>query len=187
MNKIEVVQLFFKKYIDKIKLAFLFNICLLLLEERKIIDIQFPEKNNQYDIIIKLFSKKYFKYNKSIIKVHSGKSVIRISCTLSKNKKILNKFKTNNFTRINDKLYGKYLEKDFYKCTLDKNNTHFISINIKYISFNKNIRGNFLIQKCSLKDFYKNIKTIIQLMEKYESIALKISKNLKCDISITKI
>jgi len=187
MNQIEIVQLFFKKYVDKIRLHDLFNICLLLLEERKLIDIRISDKDKTYNIIIKLLSTKYFKYNKSKIKTHHGKYIIRISCTLSKNKKILNKFKIENLTKFNHKLYGQYLEKDFYKCKLDKNTTHFISIKIRYISPNKTQTSPFLINKCSLKDFYKNIKTIIQLMEKYESIALKISKNLKCEVSIKKV
>ena len=77
--------------------------------------------------------------------------------------------------------------KYYNECKFDKNTTHFISIKIRYISPNKIQTSPFLVNKCSLKDFYKNIKTIIQLMEKYESIALKISKNLKCEVNIKKI
>ena len=99
----------------------------------------------------------------------------------------MNKFKIDDLIKSNHELYGKYLEQDFYKCKLDKNTTHFISLTIKYIKPTKTQNRPFIFQRCSLKDLYKNIKTIIQLLEKYESIAFNISKYLKCDINIKKI
>ena len=140
MNKIKMIQLFFKKYVDKIRIHDLFNICLLLLEERKLIDIVISDKDKH---IIKLLNMKYFKYNKSNIKIHGGINKIRITCVLSKNKKILNKFKMDDLTKFNHKLYGQYLEKDFYKCKFDKNTTHYISIKIRYITSNKINSGPF--------------------------------------------
>ena len=67
----------------------------------------------------------------------------------------MNKFKIEDLTKFNHKLYGQYLEKDFYKCKdpwNHKNTTHYISINIIYIiSPNKIQTSSFIVNKCSLK------------------------------------
>lgn len=151
-------------------------------------ELNFPKKtyDKVKDKILNILENKCFYYIKFTSR---NKKTIQFACTLAKNKNILDKLQFKDNILINYKLYGEFLEKNFYKCRLNKDVTHYIKINIHHndTKNNKIYVDHFLIQQCSLVDIKRNLINIINIMTKYDLIAKKISNNLSCSISISNI
>jgi hypothetical protein len=186
MRNIETAKKFYNKYKDKLKIDIVFNLSLLLLGIRNIIDLNFNRStsNNSIKLVLEILNNKNFVYKEF---TSNYEKQTRFACTLTKNKQLLNKLKFENNILINHTLYGKLLEKDFYKCKLNKNVSHYMSINIQYKNEDKYIISSFLIQQCSFVDLQKNIKHILNIMKKYNSIAKQLSPQLSCLLRISNI
>ena len=181
MKNLKLAQDFYNKYknIDILRIGDLFNLCLLILEERKIIDIKIlaslKETQKIYEEILK--NKKFEYLEKKLINMYN-KETIRYSCTLKKNKHILKKINKEPF---DDKLYAKYLDTNFYRCKLNKNSEYFIIMNANFIKNKKYYTAMVMSQTCTLKDVQKNMKEIFTHIRKFE----KITKILSPELTIT--
>ena len=189
MKNLKLTQDFFNKYknIDILQIGHLFNLCLLILEERKIIDITFPslftEKHKIYKEILK---NKKFEYLEKKTTGLYNKENIKYSCTLKKNKNILKKINKEPFDH---KLYAKYLDTNFYRCKHVKAppSKYFISMNVGHKKNKRYWTSDVMTQTCTLKDVQKHMKEIFTYITKFEKIAKILSPNLDITFMIKPI
>ena len=81
MKNLKLAQSFYNKHknTDKIRIGDLFNLCLLILEERKLIDIVIPISFHK--IYKKILTNKLFEYSSKKVQ---NETRMQYSCTLKK-------------------------------------------------------------------------------------------------------
>lgn len=176
MKNLKLAQSFYNKHknTDKIRIGDLFNLCLLILEERKLIDIVIPISFHK--IYKKILQNKLFEYSNTKIKKDTD-DCIRYSCTLKKNKHILQK--VHNTPQFNPKLYAKYLDNKFYRCKYSdiKISKYYLGLTV-YDKSSLNKSSFFMCQQCTVKDIQQNMTNIFTHSLKFQKIAKELSPSL---------
>jgi len=175
MKNLKLAQSFYNKHknTDKIRIGDLFNLCLLILDERKLIDIVIPISFHK--IYKKILTNKLFEYSSNKVK-RGEEEGIRYSCALKKNKYIIQKI---NKTPFDHKLYAKYLDNKFYRCKYSdfKISKYYLGLKVhERSSLNK--LSFFMCQKCTVKDIQQNMTNIFTHSLKFQKIAKELSSSL---------
>ena len=183
MKNLKLAQSFYNKHknTDKIRIGDLFNLCLLILEERKLIDIVIPISFHK--IYKKILTNKLFEYSSQKVQKETR---MQYSCTLKKNKPILQKI---NKVPFDHALYAKYLDNKFYRCKYSdiKITTHYLTLTAYDPKATKAIPSGLMMQRCTLKAAKKNMTNIFMYSLKFKKIATKLSPSLNIEFRIRSI
>lgn len=180
MKNLKLAKHFYNKHknTDKFRIGDLFNLCLLILEERKLIEINIPIS---LDIIYtKILQNKLFEYSSKKVK---NETRVQYSCTLKKNKHILQKI---NKTPFDPKLYAKYLDNKFYLCKWKdfKVSKYYLVLIVGDPKATKGMESGMMMQQCTLKAVKKNMSKIFTYSLKFKKIAKEISPTLYIEFRI---